>query len=77
MTHTYKRREACHQCGAIYVIYELVEVVVCTAKQTHSSPAEYEDVLLCPSCADCLGDERDPDYERANLRWRSDHGGEL
>ena len=75
MKHTYQRREACHQCGAIYAIYELVEVVVCTAKQTHSSPAEYEDALICSRCL--AEDERDPEFERANLRFKEETGSEL
>jgi deoxycytidylate deaminase len=71
----YSLMEPCSVCGKDTPVSEMTEVVVQTAKQTHSSPAEYEDRLLCQSCLE--EDERDPDYERANLRFKEREGHAL
>jgi hypothetical protein len=61
----------CDKCGNIVAEADIRPV--CVAKQTFDSPAEYAEI-----CLECCGDdERDPDYERANLLFGEKHGGHL
>lgn len=69
--------EPCAECKAQHPIHKLFAVVVETAKQTHSSPAENEERLLCYDCYHRRDPDEDAEYERANLKWRETHGGEL
>lgn len=73
----YRDIEACAVCDKDKPVNELTEVVVLTARQTHSSPAEYDDILVCDSCLEA--DRHDPDYERAQLSmaWQRRGGGGL
>jgi hypothetical protein len=74
----YSLIEPCSVCGKDTHVSEMTEVVVQTAKQTYSSPAEYEARQVCAGCLRAE-DERDPDYERAelSLRWERRGGGGL
>jgi hypothetical protein len=65
----------CEGCSRRVHISSIEEVDVLVCRQTHSSPAEYETKSLCDLCR--TEDTRDAAYERANLRWRETHGGEL
>lgn len=68
-------REHCDGCRKLLPVSTMTAVCKQVAKRTHSSPAEYEDVMVCDDCL--REDERDPDYERACLRFKETHGGEL
>lgn len=66
----------CRGCHQEHPVHRMFEVDIQTARQTHSSPAEFEAVLICSGCFHHQG-EVDDDYERANAVWRETHGGEL
>jgi hypothetical protein len=68
--------EQCHSCHALFPMHRLFEVDIQTAKQTHSSPAEFDTVHVCRDCFHHVG-QVDEAYERANAVWRETHGGEL
>jgi hypothetical protein len=60
----------CDKC--LTIVSEQDIRAVCTARPTRSSPAEYSEW-----CAECCGEDRDEDYERANLRYKERTGSEL
>lgn len=68
-------REHCHVCNRLCPVNEMHVGEVLVARQTHSSPAEYEDVHICDPC--WTDGERDADYERANHRYKETHWNEL
>jgi hypothetical protein len=68
-------REHCHVCNRLHHVAQMHEVQVRVAEQTHWSPAEYDDALVCSDCFN--GDGPDEDYERANQRYKESHGSEL
>lgn len=50
-------------------------VVICTARQTHSSPAEYDELPICDACAQYeayISDPFNESYERARAGGWSD-----
>ena len=69
------RHDYCHGCRKRELVHRMYEVDMLTCRQTHSSPAEWETVLVCYDCFH--RGEVDEAYERANLVWRETHGGEL
>lgn len=66
--------ERCDGCWKLVPVWELALVMVQVCKQTHSSPAEYEERRVCESCR---AEERDEAYERANEKHRQSQGHEL
>lgn len=68
-------RAQCVSCNGLHPVALMHQVEVLACRQTHSSPAEYEDAWACDACFN--GDGPDEDYERANQVWRETHGGEL
>jgi hypothetical protein len=60
----------CDKCGNIVAEADIRSVRV--LRQTFSSPAEYSEW-----CAECVGEDRDEAYERANLKYKETHGSEL
>lgn len=70
-----KHREHCDGCNRLLPVNHMTAVAKLTARQTYSSPAEYDDVFVCDECLE--EDQRDPDYERANLRFKEETGSEL
>lgn len=70
-------RDTCDGCGRLFHLNDLYPRWKLTARQTFSSPAEYDDVLICEACLSA--DERDEDYERAEQseEWQARGGGGL
>lgn len=71
----YRTTEPCEGCKKPYPVQHLTEVVVLESRQTHWEPAEYRNALVCDACL--AEDECDPEYERANLRFKEETGSEL
>lgn len=71
--------EPCHSCHAKFPLRRLTERQVLTAKQTFSSPAEYETVYVCDTCQRHCAEDRDEAYERAQRsdEWERRGGGGL
>lgn len=67
-------RARCDGCWQLVPVWDLSLVMVQVCKQTHSSPAEYEERRVCTSCRT---DDRDEAYERANVRYKDRMGSEL
>lgn len=65
----------CASCHTEHPMHRLFQVDRLVARQTHSSPAEYEEALICHDCFH--RGEVDDVYERANVVWKEQHGGEL
>lgn len=70
-------REPCHCCRRTFAVSEMHQASVETAKQTHWSPAEADEVLVCADCFE--GDGPDEAYERAERSeaWQRRGGGGL
>lgn len=65
----------CDKCGKARHSQSLETVVIHTARQTHSSPAEYEEQSWCSSCRERAEYESDPSneaYERARANGWAD-----
>jgi hypothetical protein len=62
----------CDKCG--YIVAEKDIVPICISRQTWGEPAEYAEY-----CKECIGQDRDEDYERAQASdaWQRRGGGGL
>jgi hypothetical protein len=69
-------RESCHCCERVCAVSEMHQAYVETARQTHWSPAEADEVLVCEDCF--TSDGPDEAYERAERseawQWRGGGG---
>lgn len=67
----------CHACNRLFPQEEMHQADVLTARQTFSSPAEYDEVDVCDDCF--RRDGPDEDYERAQAseEWERRGGGGL
>jgi hypothetical protein len=66
----------CYCCNGVRLVEEMHQVEVFEARQTHSSPAEYGEALVCSDCFYGDGPE-DAEFVRADLKYRERTGSHL